>query len=149
MPVPIAKLSKQRIQAMQQGPEWRMCPKSHKGLPPCPTCQHCSSYIYQMSHAGLNLSLGAGIWTHNRQYASLELHGSCVCVIVCRLPDRICLQAQTVILINCGAQADLWNILQLQPGSGTRIIVADSHRWALLPKATHLYGVIPKPGAAA
>ena len=37
-----------------------------------------------------------------------------------------------MILINCGAQADLIERLKLQPGDGTRIIVADSHRCAAI-----------------
>jgi len=40
------------------------------------------------------------------------------------------LQAQVVILVNCGAQADLQDLLNLQPNSGTKVIVADSHRCA-------------------
>ena len=55
------------------------------------------------------------------------------------------MQAQIVILINCGAQLDLVTDLNLDAASGTRIIVADSHRCARLapqhmsqaPSASH------------
>ena len=90
-----------------------------------------------MSPAGLDLLLAAGVRTHKQAACITGYARTCGGVDSRRLTNRIWLQAQTVILINCGAQADLWNILQLQPGSGTRIIVADSHRCAVLPKATH------------
>ena len=122
---------------------------THNRSPACPTCQHCSSLI--SSNEPCRPELVTSSWSLVSQQAVCITGGAwhCVYVIVCRLLNRMYLQAQTVILINCGAQADLWNILQLQPGSGTRIIVADSHRCALLPKATHFYCVIPKPGLAA
>ena len=61
---------------------------------------------------------------HSALAAVLLLTHQCVCPMV---------QAQTVILINCGAQADLVRDLDLQRNSGTRIVVADSHRYAQLP----------------
>lgn len=51
------------------------------------------------------------------------------------------MQAQIVILINCGAQLDLVTDLSLDPASGTKIIVADSHRCAALTPARSY----PKP----
>ena len=53
------------------------------------------------------------------------------------------MQAQIVILINCGAQLDLVTDLNLDAASGTKLIVADSHRCAMLTPQH----VIPAPSA--
>jgi hypothetical protein len=82
-------------------------------------------------------ALGTFKWLEGLTPGSMH-HWRCMAVVCAcnslQLMNRPWSQAQTVILVNCGAQADLWDILQLQPGSGTRIIVADSHRCAILPK---------------